>query len=369
MSGKVKEVFPGSNSSLGFYSFYDYIIPPDATRIMVIKGGPGVGKSSFMKLIAKEMEERGFDLEIHHCSSDNNSLDGVVFPEIKVALIDGTSPHIVDPRNPGAVDEIIHLGDYWNEVGLRKQRQEILEVNREVGRLFQRGYRYLRAAKMIHDDLEAIYQDGMDFGAANQRAWECKNNIFKQLTPNGTPGKLRKLFASAITPEGFRNFLPSIIGGVGKVIGVTGEPGTGKATLINKIAEAALELGYDCEAYYCAFDPLKMEHLVIPELELALTTDIEPHRTDAAIIGEVINMDGCLDSTLITKYGRAMEESRALREQLLEKAVYFINRAKASHDQMEQYYIPNMNFAAITELRQKTLERILGFAAEFAPVH
>ncbi len=93
--GKVKRVFPGGNTAVGFYSFYDYIITPDATRILVIKGGPGVGKSTFMRRIADEMVERGFDVELHHCSSDNSSLDGVVIPQIGVALIDGTAPHRV----------------------------------------------------------------------------------------------------------------------------------------------------------------------------------------------------------------------------------------------------------------------------------
>ncbi|MBE3581342.1 MAG: ATPase [Thermoanaerobacteraceae bacterium] len=93
--GKLRKVFPGGNTCYGFYSFYDYIIEPDATRIFVVKGGPGVGKSTFMRKIGETMLARGFDVEFHCCSSDNNSLDAVVIPGIKVALIDGTAPHRV----------------------------------------------------------------------------------------------------------------------------------------------------------------------------------------------------------------------------------------------------------------------------------
>ncbi len=92
--GRLKKVFPGGNTGQGFYSFYDYIIDQDATRIFVIKGGPGVGKSTFMRKIGEEMLERGYDVEFHCCSSDNGSLDGVVIPAIRVALLDGTAPHI-----------------------------------------------------------------------------------------------------------------------------------------------------------------------------------------------------------------------------------------------------------------------------------
>ncbi|RKD32467.1 ATPase [Thermohalobacter berrensis] len=94
MKVKIKRMFPGGNTSKGFYSYYDYIIEKDANRIFIIKGGPGVGKSSMMKKIAKEMIDRGYNIEYHHCSSDNNSIDGVVIPKLRVGLIDGTAPHV-----------------------------------------------------------------------------------------------------------------------------------------------------------------------------------------------------------------------------------------------------------------------------------
>ncbi|MGV8147192.1 MAG: hypothetical protein ACLKAK_12005 [Alkaliphilus sp.] len=61
-----------------------------------------------MKKIGEYMVDKGFNVELHHCSSDIDSLDGLVFPRLKIAIIDGTAPHIVDPRHPDAVDEIIH---------------------------------------------------------------------------------------------------------------------------------------------------------------------------------------------------------------------------------------------------------------------
>ena len=95
LKGRIKQVFPGGNTSQGFFSYYDYILSQEeATRIIILKGGPGVGKSSFMRKIALEMVNRGYDVEFMHCSSDNGSLDGVVIPAIKVALMDGTAPHV-----------------------------------------------------------------------------------------------------------------------------------------------------------------------------------------------------------------------------------------------------------------------------------
>jgi hypothetical protein len=125
----IKHYFPGGNTSRGFYSFYDYILPQEeAKRIFILKGGPGVGKSSFMKKIGEEMCSRGYEIEYMHCSSDNNSLDGIVIPKIGVALIDGTAPHIVDPKHPGAIDEIINLGECWDEERIVQNREKILDT-------------------------------------------------------------------------------------------------------------------------------------------------------------------------------------------------------------------------------------------------
>ena len=92
--GRIRHMFPGGNTAQGFFSYYDYILSQEeATRIICIKGGPGVGKSRFIKILVEEIQDRGYNVEYMHCSSDNNSLDGVVIPAIKVALLDGTAPH------------------------------------------------------------------------------------------------------------------------------------------------------------------------------------------------------------------------------------------------------------------------------------
>ena len=367
-AGRAREVFPGGNTSLGFYSFYDYIIAPDATRIMVIKGGPGVGKSSFMKTIAAEMRQRGFDVELHHCSSDNNSLDGVVIPALRVALIDGTSPHVVDPRNPGAVDEILHLGDFWDEKAMRRNKKEIMDLNQEVGRSFRRAYQYLKAAKVIYDDLEVIRQEGFRPGPANQKCADLAAAIFERRAISATAGSLRKLFASAITPDGFCNHLATLLDPYQTIYGVIGAPGTGKSTLLGKIAAEAIQNGYDCEAFYCALDPLKMEHLLIKDLNVALTTAVAPHQYDPDRLSGVINMDDCVDAAINRKYGSLIETEQASVAALLETAISFIHAAKELHDQMELYYIPNMDFEAIGRLRERTLERILSYAGEEQPL-
>lgn len=86
-------IFLGANSGAGFFSLYDQLLNGRFDDLLIIKGGPGCGKSSFMRTVAKELSAAGWNKIYVNCSGDPDSLDGVLFPEHRVGLVDGTSPH------------------------------------------------------------------------------------------------------------------------------------------------------------------------------------------------------------------------------------------------------------------------------------
>ena len=88
----VRRYFLGANTAKGFFSVYEDFCKPDSGNFLyVIKGGPGCGKSSFMKKIGKAAEDAGLDVEYVLCSADPDSLDGVLIPTWHVGYADGTS--------------------------------------------------------------------------------------------------------------------------------------------------------------------------------------------------------------------------------------------------------------------------------------
>ena len=87
--------FLGANGAAGFQSLYESFVDPAQNHdILVLKGGPGAGKSSFMKYIGKKAEEAGEDVEYIWCSGDPDSLDAVRLPRVGVIAVDGTAPHV-----------------------------------------------------------------------------------------------------------------------------------------------------------------------------------------------------------------------------------------------------------------------------------
>ena len=362
--GKIREMFPGGNTSQGFFSYYDYILRQEkAVKIFCIKGGPGVGKSTFMRKIGYEMLDMGYDVEFMHCSSDSNSLDGVVIPSINVALLDGTAPHVVDPKNPGAVDEIINLGDFWDEDGIRKNKEAILEANKEVGRTFRRAYRYLKSAYSIYQDNEEIVESCcVDKAKVNEVSEKLMKELFGDKGIASYEGKDRRLFASAITPKGLVNYLHTLIN-TDRAYILKGMPGTGTQRVLQKLKEAALERGFDVESFYCALNPNKIEHLIIPDLQISFTTSNLYHNVDIKDSIE-INLDEYLFSSQLEKYREIIESNSANFDHLLDIVIKTISKAKKIHDLLENYYIPNMDFVSVQECFEDTLSMVLKYARE-----
>jgi hypothetical protein len=359
--GRIRRMFPGGNTSQGFFSYYDNILSQeDAKKIIILKGGPGVGKSTFMKLIGMEMVEKGFDVEFMQCSSDNKSLDGIVIPLIKVAIIDGTAPHMVDPKNPGAVDEIINLGDFWDGEGISENKEAILKLNREINELFIRAYRYLKASAIFHEDTKIINRQAIDKAKVNLVAEEIIKENFSDTGVSTKMGKNRHLFASAITPDGLKNYLETVLI-TKKVYFIKGQQGTGTETLLEKVRQAAVERGFDAESYYCALHPGKLEHLLIPQKDISFTTENDYHKVNTGRYREY-DLNEFLDKDVVKENIKILQYNKSMFEQILAKAVETIKMAKYTHDEIENYYIPNMDFAAQIRLKEAILAGLIDYA-------
>lgn len=362
MKGSTRHLFPGGNTSKGFYSFYRYILgQEEARRIICIKGGPGTGKSSLMKNIANYFTDKGFDVEQHHCSSDNNSLDGVVIKDLNVAILDGTSPHIVDPVNPGAVDEILNMGDCWIEEGFKKYRQNIVEINKEIGKTFKHAYRFLGAAKGIHDDWTACNQEALNMSKLNKFKESIKNSLF--IKPVSQMGFDRHLFATAFTPNGIVTFIDNLIENLENVYVLNGGPGSGKTSILQYISDEALKRGYFVEIFHDPFIPERIEHIFIPQLKFAMVTSNEINQRQ--INGKQIYMEDFSNSAALAKFKDQIEEDKVFFYELTNKALNIISKAKKLHDDMEVFYIANMDFDKVNAKVSYVKEKLEKYAEDY----
>ena len=355
MKGKMRKLFPGANTSNGFYSYFNYIIPKDVNRIFCLKGGPGVGKSSLMKKVAREFAERGYDVEVFPCSSDPGSLDAVVIKKLKVVLLDATAPHIVDPKIPGAIDEIVNFGDFWNVDNLENNKIEITQCNKEISGCFQRAFKYLKAAEPIFYDIEVKNSDAMDFGKLNKFTEEFMEELFKGVENKGVFSMPRHLFGTAITPIGHIDYADSLLQDAKKVYYLDGKIGYGKTTFLKRIYEKAVLKGLKVEVFHYPLIPEKIEGIMIEDLGIAITTSSLFKDQDTINLGEFVN------KSKIDECKEELESDEKILDELINYAIYNLKKAKSNHDVIENYYIPNMNFEKVDELKNQLIERILKY--------
>lgn len=351
--GHIRRLLPGSNTSVGFYSYFDYIInPKEARKIYYFKGGPGVGKSYMMKKIGYELIDKGLDVEFHHCAADPESIDAIVIPSINVAIIDGTTPHMIDPRYPGVTGIIVNLGEFLNEEGLRKNRNGIIESTEDNKNIYVRVYKYLAAAKLIHDDIEWINNYAMDFNKVNKETDRLIKAYLNDIEDKNKLGKERHLFGSSYTLKGRVDHAETFIGIMEKIIYIKGADGIGKSTLLNKLSSIALNKGYNVEIYHEPLVPEKIESIIIPELNLAFTTNGK--FTDK----ETVDLNIYMDDIKIKKYEEELKYSQKVFNELLNDVFTHLSKTNSVHDEMEKYYAPNIFYEGLNKVRANILEEI-----------
>lgn len=354
---EIKNFFPGGNTPEGFYSFYQYL-PYEVDRVYIIKGGPGTGKSTFMKRIGYELSDAGYDIEFHWCSSDNDSLDGVVIPELNVGIMDGTAPHMTDPSNPGAIDEIINLGIHWDNKKLQKVRDRITFLNNQIKRRFEQVYSYLDTARTIYQQWRKYYQKSLYLNKYNRTIAKIVQEIVIQ--GNIKEGKERHLFGSAITPAGPVNYLENLTQGIKNRYMIKGNPGTGKAGVISSVCRETAKYGYFILYLHCPLRPQKLDAAIIPELDTALIVASSPHYLTATDPNDqVINLTGCLDLNYIKKYNGEIIDTEKIYEDLMKRVYYYLKDAKKIHDELEEYYIEAMDFDGVEQTRRELMKIIL----------
>lgn len=167
--------FLGAATPKGPVDFVDNITSGLKKRYF-LKGRAGTGKSTVLKKIVAEAEQRGYDLEIYHCGFDPGSLDMVIVRELGWAVFDSTQPHEYFPSRKG--DEVIDMYELTVAPGTDElYANEIAEIERQYREQMKAGKQYLAEAKKINDQLELIYRDNMD----HSRIDEIFNDIQKEI--------------------------------------------------------------------------------------------------------------------------------------------------------------------------------------------
>ena len=349
----VTNFFLGANSGDGFQSLYDGFTDPGPLRdLMVLKGGPGVGKSTFMKYIGKRAEEAGEDVEYIWCSGDPDSLDAVRLSRLGIIAVDGTSPHVVEPKYPAAADRYLDLGRFYDVDALKSHRTEVEGYTAACSGAYRRAYRAFRAAAEVEEELREQVTAGWDREKLLRRT---EGILRRELGRRGSgAGTAVERFLGGKTCKGAICRYDTALTLTSRAYLLLDSWGLGD-TMLQLIAGEAMDRGYDVICCPDPEHPQRLRHLIVPEAGVCFLTQEgtfpgSPYRR--------LHLDGLLHPQALRQNRARVRFCRRMHRVLLEEGMEALTQAKASHDLLEQVYHPFVDFSGVQEVALREWERI-----------
>ncbi|MDR2932548.1 MAG: hypothetical protein LBV27_05515 [Oscillospiraceae bacterium] len=351
--------FLGANTPQGFVSRFDQLADEnDGWRCFVIKGGPGSGKSTMMKRVARHLAEMGEDIEMIHCSSDADSLDGVICPRLKFSIADGTPPHAIEPKYPGAFESVVDITSCWDDDKLYACRDDIISISRNCSKCHEYCCRFMGAAAALVGDTYRIALDCLNTQKLAGYCTRLTEKEFKSAKKMQGNEKIRVF--SAVTNKGVVAFDESAKKLCKRIYLINDEYGAVSRVLLQVIRTNALAAGYDIISSYCPLSPFeKLEHIFIPELDVGFMTSNSYHDFNLLIDPyRIVNCRRFTDNDKIKASKKRINFNRKATAQMISQAENLLKEAKKLHDELENYYISATDFSKVEALTEKVIARI-----------
>ncbi len=324
--------FAASNSGKGFISYFDQVFScKNFEHVYIIKGGPGTGKNFFMRSIACAAEEKGKNVVYYYCSSDQNSLDGIIV-DGRIAVLDGTSPHTRDAGLPGAAEDIVDLGAFWNVKKLSEKRGEIEKLNLEKKRHYSRAYRYLAAYHEISRAIEDTVYPLTD----RDKIRKSIDAVLKDVK-NGKEYSSRVAICDSVGMEGRVRF-DSLEKKAKKIYRIVDIFDTAFLYL-SEIANAAMLKNL---SVVYSYDPVNTDRL-----DAVFLSDSGILFTLCEAEGaKQISMSRFLAQKAMQSIRKTVKSSQKLRTLMLDETLLALSDVKKTHFKLEEIYKDAMDFEA-----------------------
>lgn len=350
------QYFLGANTPEGFHSLYSQLLPTEeAKAIYILKGGPGCGKSTLLTQLATEAQARGYQIEEILCTQNPNSLDGLVIPDLKVAIADGSAPHVIEPTFSGLVERYVNLGDCYQKNHLQSRRQEVISCTKDYKDACNQIVPCLSAAGELGETISNILSTPKLAERLQKRATGIINREIKSKSKK-KPGKITQRFLSANSSHGRIALFHSATQNNDKIYHLWDSYGIAHGLLM-PLLTGAINRGYDAIACLNPMNPQRLEHLILPELSLAFLSS----SPSLPLVGEYyrkIRLETMLDSGLLKQNRSRLRVYRKMYHSLLEEIVHISADNQVIYNKLEELYKPFVNQDTLSALTASLGEEI-----------
>lgn len=343
---KTVDFFLCTNAANRFFSLCaPFDEPKPGYRRFLIKGSAGCGKSTAMKRIAARFARNDSLTERIHCSSDPDSLDGVILHDARCSIMDATPPHAVEPVFPASFQTVCDFWSCLRESVLTPRLPALSQLQQEIGACHEKCRRLLSCTDLLLSDNRRLIAAHTDFKKIDALAARIAAREFSRIKK---PGILHRRLLSAVTMQGILTYVDTPTALCERICLIEDPYGISANRLIENLTERALQAGY--EVYVCP-SPLApdrmVEHLLIPELSLAFLTRTRYIAWENCAPYRTIRYTRFTDHTILREKKHALSFQRKAAEALLSAAQTHLCEAKRLHDELETLYHDGVDFTMV----------------------
>lgn len=357
MKNEISAYFLGCNSAEGFISEFDKCYDPkDNWTAYIIKGGAGTGKSSIMRKLAQNAVISHERIILCPCSSDPDSLDGVILPDRKTVMIDATAPHTVEPVYPAVCEQIINTGDFWNKEKFEEFKESLIALYSEHSAEHKKASQYIRAAGQL---LKYNFSAQLSFTDI-EKTFNFAASLCKKYIPKKKSGKSTEWirFLSGVTPKGYVTLKDTVENTLGRKVLIKDNFGAVASLILSGIRDYCLENNYEIITVKNPILPNDMtDAVIIPELELGFIRQDKESIYKSEI--RQIHARRFVNTKAMSKIKQKTSFNKKLASALIDSAVQALVNAKSIHDKIEKYYINAMDFERLNSYAKKIINDIL----------
>ncbi|MDR2908458.1 MAG: hypothetical protein LBU86_01050 [Oscillospiraceae bacterium] len=350
----------GAHTPQGYVSRFDQLAEENqGWRTFILKGGPGSGKSTLLKKIAERFAPDP-GLELILCSSDMRRLDAVLLPERKLAVVDGTQPHLLEPKYPGAVESVVDLSVCQDTDILYSNRSAIVSLTDSISRCHEYCSRYLAAGSSLTGDNYRLTLEGVDMEKLNGYLGRLSEREIKPKKAAAAEGRERVRFLTAVTERGVVKLTGTAKLLAERIYLINDEWGAISRLILYHIRAKALSAGYDVISCYCPLSPFeKLEQLFIPELAVGFLTSNRSHDFDLEIDPyRIINCRRFTDLEKLKGAKKRISGNRKAVDHMIAQAGALLKEAKALADELKAYYTAATRFEEADRITRRLIEKI-----------
>lgn len=344
--------FLGGVSPNGFYSKFIDKIKNRGFYTYILKGGPGTGKSTLMKKAAEAFDDQ--NVSLYYCSSDIRSLDAVVANDSRVIIVDGTAPHVFEALYPGASQEIINLGEFWDAKKLKKKSDDIHSLFDENLRYHSAVRCYIKALASLNGDIYSIGETALNREKLDGYTLRlCRKAIVSQ--KKDEKGKLSFDQLSAFTTENYKT-MP--INGDYSIYILKDDYLAGSDRFLRSVTENLISNGHDATVSECCLHHSPVyEHVFSGSAGIAFMTSSFFNKLEIPS-ASIINFSRFYEKkTVSNKKQRISFDKKAFTE-LAEEAANTLSDALKVHDELEKCYIEAIDFQKLDEFTKEMIDSI-----------